>query len=284
MNDTSASRHVQVCALMTCHNRRDLTVSAMEAIHAAADAAGVALRVMLTDDGSTDGTAVAISAKFPQVRILPGDGSLFWNRGMLHAWQQALGEATDFYLWLNDDLAVAATALADALAVQRELGGGKVICVGRTVDPVSGATTYGAFARSPGMSRLRFRHLACGETDGVTMNGNFVLIPAQAAREVGLLDPWFVHSAGDIDYGLRATRAGYRIVEIPHPVGVQAANAAYNAAATRTTWRNLKHTLTSPKAVPAREWLHFARRHGGPMWPVNFLYRYLKMLARGTFG
>ena len=58
----------------------------------------------MTDDGCTDGTIEAVRDKFHDVRIVKGDGSLFWNRGMLKAWEAASTEKSyDYYIWLNDD-------------------------------------------------------------------------------------------------------------------------------------------------------------------------------------
>lgn len=47
--------------------------------------AGSPFDVFLVDDESTDGTSEAIKSEFPEVSIIKGDGSLFWNRGMYTA-------------------------------------------------------------------------------------------------------------------------------------------------------------------------------------------------------
>ena len=61
------------------------------------------LNVYLVDDGSTDGTSEAVKKNFPQVNIIKGDGTLFWNGGMRVAFSKAMESEHDYYLWLNDD-------------------------------------------------------------------------------------------------------------------------------------------------------------------------------------
>jgi GT2 family glycosyltransferase len=94
---------------------------------------------------------------------------------------------------------------------------------------------------------------------------------------VGIHSPHYAHHSGDIDYGLRANRAGYKLFQTLEVVGTTPHNYAFNQGISKLTWANRKFIFTHPKGVPLREWLHFCREFGGPMWPVNFLYRYIKM-------
>src|SRR5690606_8544988 len=60
--------------------------------------------VFLVDDGSTDGTGEAVKDNYPQVKVIEGNGDLFWNQGMRLAWKTAAEtKAFNFYFWLNDD-------------------------------------------------------------------------------------------------------------------------------------------------------------------------------------
>ena len=276
----SALAPVKLSVLLTSHNRRELTLEALRALHAAVPPHAVA-EVFLTDDGSTDGTSEAVASEFPDVRIIKGDGNLYWNRGMLAAWQAATETQQDFFVWLNDDLAMAPDVLGRMLSAYdnaRARLGEKVVIVGKTVSPTTQTVTYGAFGIGEGISRLRFRRLRAGEATGRTMNGNLVLLPARLKDDVGLLDSRFTHSFGDIDYGLRASDAGYTLIEMETPVGFQEYNVAWERKLSSITSENWRFILFHPKGLPWREWLHFCRRHGGPIWPVNFFVRYLKLV------
>lgn len=268
----------RIAVLATCFNRRDTTLRGLDALRTAA--AELDYHVYLVDDGSTDGTGDAVRREFPEVTVADGDGSLFWNRGMLKAWRTALVHDLDYYLLFNDDLELLPNSLTRLFDFQQEMEaehGPKVISLGKVVDPDSGAVTYGGYVVAPGWSRLRFARAA----DAVpcdTMNGNCVLIPARAVAEIGLLSDRYSHYFGDIDYGLRARDAGYKLFQSRHAVGYTSYNDGAAAKLKALTWSNRKFILTHPKGIPVREWLDFCRTHAGRLWPVNFLLRYARIL------
>lgn len=278
---SSPTQHRRLTVLVTCFNRRDLTIRALEALDAAVDGV-VDFDVCLVDDGSTDGTSDAIRERFTNVTIIRGDGNLFWNGGMRLAWLAAAKSSPDFYLWLNDDTELRVGAIRDLVAVYDQSSDSRTIVVGCTVDPDSGAVTYGGYKRPAGsLSSLRFVLLNLDETECDTMNGNCVLFPRRSVQDVGVNSEHYAHAYGDIDYGLRARRAGYRITQLPSPVAQQAKNEKYSKSISTLTLRNWRWVLFHPKGVSMKEWLHFCRQHGGWLWPVNFLARYAKMAVNG---
>jgi GT2 family glycosyltransferase len=223
----------------------------------------------------------AVAAAFPEVSLIQGDGSLFWNGGMRKAWQTALAADADYYLWWNDDLALLPEAIDKLLDFQRgkeAVHGSKVISIGKVTDPDTGEVTYGGYGTGPGLSKLRFVRMADDARNCDTMNGNCVLIPACAVDDLGIHSPHFTHGFGDIDYGLRAKRAGYLLFQTPFTVGHTPFNEQYVVNTSRLTWSNRHFILRHPKGLPVREWLYFCRAHGGPLWPINFITRYLKIL------
>ena len=271
-----------IAVLITCHNRRSLTVASVGALAGAADSSQIDLQLFLVDDNSVDGSADAVRAIRPDATIIQGSGNLYWNGGMRVAWLKALEAKPDLYLWLNDDLALAPDSIDRLVELWRnkcELASDRLIVVGRTVSPDTGLTTYGGYVRARRLTRLNFRRRQDGDPVSCdTMNGNCVLIPARAVDDVGINSPAFVHGMGDIDYGLRARAKGYTILEHPTPVGEQEANTAWAACVSHLTIRNWRRILFHPKGLPWRDRLHFCRSHGGPQWPLNFVWHYLKIL------
>lgn len=277
----AAAAGARIAVLAACFNRRELTLRGLASLRAAATA--VDYHVYLVDDGSTDGTAAAVRAGHPEVTVIEGDGSLYWNGGMRRAWQAAIPSAPDYYLWWNDDLELLPRSVDDLLAFQRELEarhGPRVITIGKVTDPADGAVTYGGYVRRPGLSRLSFARAPDHLSECATMNGNCVLIPTRAVDEVGIHSEHYTHSSGDVDYGLRAGKAGYRLFQSPHVVGHTAYNVAFAAGHKRLNLSNWRFIFTHPKGLPLKEWMHFCRAHGGAIWPVNFAARYLKILGR----
>ena len=266
----------RIAALVTCHNRRSETVASLRSLgRALGRVDGVAVEVFLTDDGSTDGTAEAVQKLGLPVRVVRGNGNLYWNRGMVKAWKAALASMTEFdgYLLLNDDTTLDEGALAQLLDACRELEWSAIV-VGAVRDPASARVTYGGVRRTsrwhPGRLTLVAESTDMQRVDA--FNGNCVLVPARVSDRVGMLDDTFTHGMGDFDLGLRASREGVPVVVAPGTVGSCARNDV------RGTWRDPAlsvrsrlRLLESPKGLPRREWRTYLRRHGAPLpWLLAF--------------
>ena len=260
----------RLATLLTCHNRRDKTLACLVALYAACESvAEVDLRVYLTDDGSTDGTAVAVRAFDPGIDVVQGMGDLYWNRGMVAAWCAALdsSEFYDAFLLLNDDTVLDGHALAVLLETARRAGP-TAITVGAVRDPKSGELTYGGIRRTsrwhPG--RTARLPMAPDPQDADTFNANCVLVPARCVERIGILDPVFTHAMGDFDYGLRARKAGIRVVVAPGTIGTCPLNGAGGSwQDPNLSLRDRLRNLNSPKVLPYREWREYLRRHGAPI-------------------
>lgn len=271
---TGTAPRRRVAVLIACHNRRELTLRALRSL--AAQKAVFDLTVVLFDDGSSDGTAQAVRAEFPETIVLAGDGSAFWNRGMYAAWTRACELAPDGYLWLNDDVALDPDALA-RLGAAWDRADGPGVWVGATRD-ARGALTYGAMRRAGPRAALRFERLpeSADIQRAETMNGNVVLVDAATVARIGLNDPAYFHMYGDIDYGLRASAAGIPVWQLPGTLGVCEGNPAFDLAALSWSER-WRHLLRSPRGVRPASWWRFARRHAGVLAPLAFAAPYRRL-------
>ena len=104
----------QLAVLITCYNRRQSTLSCLEALYNQS-VEDVKLDVYLVDDGCTDGTGEAVRSRFPEVRVVAGDGNLYWCGGMRVAFSEAMKGDYDYYFWLNDDTVLLPGALQGLL-------------------------------------------------------------------------------------------------------------------------------------------------------------------------
>lgn len=278
----------EVAVLMTTFNRRGVTLKCLDALAVSAAEAGVKVEVYLVDDGSTDGTAAAVASRYPFVRVIAG-GDLFWCRGMHRAWAAAMAQrAYRYYLWLNDDTLLHPHALRSLLTCEASQRAGQrdaaVIVVGSTVDP-NGTPTYGGERRASRWRRLAFQLAVPTSAPQAldSMNGNVVLVNAEAQRHLGNLDATFEHAMGDTDYALRAQAAGVPVWLAPGVQGQCSLNARQGTFHDATLPRHQRlRLMLGRKGLPWRSWLHFTRRHGGMLWPLYFLWPYLRVVLGTT--
>ncbi len=284
----------RLAALLTCHNRKQTTLASLKALLNQELPPAIKIDIFLVDDGSTDGTALSVAEAYPQVKILQGDGSLFWNGGMRLALAEAIKYDYDYYLWLNDDTSLYPNALSNLLNTLQGLrsqGKNQVLVVGSTCDPHTKALTYGGVVRRSRWRPLKYDLVEPGEAIKPcdTINGNCVLIPREVVQVVGNLDPAFTHYAGDWDYGLRAKKQGCTLCIAPRYVGTCAQNYQPNRDSEVNSPVHLGEgikKITQPKGLALREqvlpplweWKIFAQRYGGALWPIYWLISYRQLL------
>ncbi len=270
----------QIAVLMTCHNRRPLTLRCLDSLFAAT--AGIAARtscdVFLVDDGCSDSTAEVVRQRFPSVRILPGSGSLFWCGGMRKAWDAAAEGDYDAYLWLNDDVALHPDALrvltATLEAGNREDGRGGIV-VGSTLSTDNAGapvTSYGAMGQTgavPPDSVPRRIQL---------FNGNIVLVSRGAHRILGNLSGAYTHALGDVDYGIRAKRKGVPVrLAAGHQGSCDGNKLPRWRRSDLSVWTRL-YELHQPTGCPPFQLARLLWSNGGWYFPWSVMKLYLRAI------
>lgn len=280
---------IHIAAVLTCHNRREKTLSCLAALMCSDLPVDFSINVYLTNDGSTDGTSDAVKNMLPTVTILASDGSAFWNGGMRIAYREAMLTDSDFYLWLNDDTELETFAVRRLIETHGDLtkqtGIDRHIVIGSARDRSSGNLTYGGLNRKNTIFRPVTFNLAkpgdiTQECD--TMNGNCVLIPRSVASLVGNLDAGFVHSMGDTDYGLRARQLGCSVWIAPGFAGWCTRNALSGTFVDGASSLAVRfRRVFGPKGMPPRAWWLYVRRHGGLLAPFLWAWPYVKTVLVG---
>lgn len=269
-----------VVAILTCHNRREHTLRTLRSWFEQGATGSIRLGAVLVDDGSTDGTAAAVTAGFPAVEVVLGDGSLFWASGMALAESRARRLDPDALVWLNDDVVLARDCLVRLMAVSSSYRPAAVV-TGATADPETGRPSYGAFEPSR-WHPLRGRLVEpAGRPVPVTaVHGNVLYVPRTAYLRLSI-DGRFRHAYADFDYGLRLRRIGYPVVLTPATVGWCSRTTSSRTAPPRDLpLRRRLAALNSPHGLPLRSHVRYLRRHGGPLWALYALHPYVKELIR----
>lgn len=204
---------IKTAVLLTVFNRREVTLNGMRTLYTAIDYLqkerphdSYQFDIYMTDDGSTDMTAETVKKVFPEIRIIQGDGGLYWSGGMRKAWETAIASTIDYdyYLLYNDDAYLYDDALITMYNSEQYCNDTAIIS-GAFCDR-EGKVSYGGRDRSKKLIEPDGKL-----TSAFLMNGNLVLIPKNIFYKIGTIDKAFKHGAGDWDYGLRALKAGFEL-------------------------------------------------------------------------
>ncbi len=247
-----------IATLLTVYNRKEHTLACLNHLFSQ-NISGYQVDVYMTDDGCTDGTSEIVKQKFPSVKIIRGNGNLFWNRGMNMAWKKASKTKNyDYYLWLNDDTIINHDTLS-CLTQTSETFQNKAIIIGTTSAVQNHSKiTYGGYTKNSSLIVPSKQPNQCNY-----FNGNIVLIPKYVYQKVGMNDPIFHHSLGDIDYGLRASKIGIKSIVAPNILGVcdehEEPPLWYAQKSLRKRWKAFR----SPLGQNPEEFFIFKKRHYG---------------------
>ncbi|MBC7569282.1 MAG: glycosyltransferase family 2 protein [Spirosoma sp.] len=267
-----------IYVVIPVHNRRKLTRACLRCLRSQTEPH----RVIVVDDGSTDGTAAMMAQEFADVTVLTGNGSLWWAGGMNLGIRYVLPELSpdDFVLTLNDDTEVAPDYLAQLL---RAYNATKPALIGSiSVDirePArllyAGTRLKMATASFTDQATARFHNhidqLPVSQPYLPTdcLPGRGMLIPAKVFRAIGLFDDaHFPHHMADLDFSIRARDAGFPLLVATNCVVLEHADATalqLNKFVSLRSFRDALFTTSSPIKLSTR--YAFARRHA-PVMPV----------------
>lgn len=268
-----------IAVLLTCFNRREKTLACLEALFNSVKRQDYFLVVYLVDDGSSDGTSVAVNKYFPQVNVIPGSGNLFWNRGMRLAWEIASQKDDyDFYLWLNDDTILDYKAIAQLLETYQEnlqnSNKSAVICGTCRANDITNEFSYGGRTeKGPVIPNGQIQPCKY-------INGNAVLVPKEIFHAIGYLSSDYTHGMGDFDYGLRVLKQNFNCYTTKRYIAVCSKNEGW------PDWCNPKVNIKqrwklfhSPNGLNIREYIIFRKKFWRRKWIIYVIKAYLKTIV-----
>ncbi|RJP72912.1 MAG: glycosyltransferase family 2 protein, partial [Candidatus Zixiibacteriota bacterium] len=190
-------------------NRRDDTLACLASL---ALVTYPHFRVILVDNGSTDGSVAAVRERFPRVQVIESPVNLRFAGGNNLGLREVLARGDDYALLLNNDTTVDADFLDKLVAAAQETGAAlaapKILYFyrpeviwfagGELVPTLGYVRHWGLRQRDDGRFDQR------RETTFLT--GCALLIRRDALETVGLLDEDYYLYSEDADYCLRASR------------------------------------------------------------------------------
>jgi GT2 family glycosyltransferase len=232
--------------------------------------------ILLIDNG-TDGTAQAVAAQFPAVRIVPGQGNIGFGRGNNLLAAHARG---DYLLLLNPDTRLVDPAIDRLLAFARATPAAAA-WGGLTLRP-DGALDSGNFMTIPTLGKI-FKG-AIGLTDKVVnrsritkpdrpirvevLSGGFMLVARQVWDRLGGFDPSFLLYSEETDLFTRLKAMGGEVWLTPESRIIHDVGSGHAHTVTRMRYFHLGL-------------MHYARRHWqGPVVPLIGLAYWLAAFRR----
>ena len=210
----------KVAVVILSWNGRDDTLACVESVLATRDET---VRVIVVDNGSSDGTSEAIHRIHPDIDLVVNTDNLGFAAGNNAGLRRALDLGAEYVLVLNNDTIADASAirtLVGALEADAQAAAAcPLICFAEPPDLVwyGGATFDPTRGRSGRVSGYR-EPLAASlgpvrEVDRGT--GAAMLMRSTVLDQVGLFDDDLFLYFEDVDWSLRARRAGYGILFVP---------------------------------------------------------------------
>ena len=250
---------VDVSVIIVTRNTCADTLEAIASVFDSRDS--LAKEVFVVDNGSTDGSAQVIPARFPEVHYDATGCNLGYPRAVNRAARRATGE---WLLLLNSDARLQPDALATAVAWMRAhsdcgIAGAQLLNPdGSRQNSIANFPTLATELFNKSLLRRLFPRRFPGKeqaftepVDVETIVGAFSLIRRKVWDALGGFDERYFFFLEETDFCLEAKHAGFRVVHLPtvkvwHGQGQTAKQVA--AGARIQYWRS--------------RYLYFQKQHG----------------------
>ncbi|MEM4655051.1 MAG: glycosyltransferase family 2 protein [Thermosphaera sp.] len=219
-NQLSVKEEPKVSVVIPIHNGIHNTVECLRSLERVTYPN---FEVIVVDDGSTDGSWEIISQNFPKVRLLKGDGDLWWAGAINIGIKDAIERCTDYILTLNNDVVVDPNfinALVEcAKANPKSIIGSKIYFYNepKRVWSAGGFVDWkiGWLSMLDKGDYDKGQYEECREVDFLT--GMSVLIPAEVFREMKVFydERCLPQYHSDSEFTMRAKKNGYKIMFEP---------------------------------------------------------------------
>ena len=258
---------MKLAVIIPCHNRKQTTLAFLDKFSVPSPH-----QIVIVDDGSQDGTSAAITDHFPKIKVILGNGDLWWTGATNLGVQWALENNFTHVLTINDDAQIQSDypdILLDRIEKHPDSIIGSRIMRGDLKDKVW------AFGASAPFTARRLWQLGHENTvwESVAENfsdltpcqalcGNGTVIPISCFKKIGAYDQKkFPHYHADGDFTLRATRAGWKCTACSSLVLWN----QINEPLPRSRWQTL-FSKKSPLYLPALAHLIIRHCPRNPPW------------------
>jgi GT2 family glycosyltransferase len=194
--------------IIPVHNRKALTLACLENLKTNGDLQKY--QVIVVDDGSRDRTAEEVTANYPEVTILKGDGNLWWTGAIAMGMKYAYEQGAEYFIWLNDDCQLSDRTLESLVDFASEHQNAIVGCQGVEMENPNTIVFGGKRKTWKGYRFIQPPINKVASCD--LLSGNIVCLPRSVVDQIGYPDASFTpHYGGDALYLILAKKADFSI-------------------------------------------------------------------------
>lgn len=247
-----------------------------------------ALDVIVVDNGSCDGSCELVAAEFPNAILIRNAENAGFCAGNNQGVSKALERKCDYFLILNNDTLLHSECIGRLVAraesdrgiaavspqIRFRRPGERIWFAGGTFNFWTGRNGHIGYRK-----RYRARWNVPKPMDFICACA--MLVSREAWQEIGGFDEVFFRSAEDLDWSLRARRAGYRLLYEPEALvwHCESFDILHNDGRARQMYFYIRNQLAVMwKHAKWRHWLTFL-----PYFGLRCLRRMLWAAVRGDW-
>jgi GT2 family glycosyltransferase len=217
-----------IYVIIPVYNRIHLTIKCLKSLEL--QLGGEELEIIVVDDGSTDQTSTILKKKFPKIKILNGNGSLYWCGAVSLGIEYCLkiGKKDDWILLVNNDVELSDNTILNLINMLKN----------HNRKAIAGAISLSAqdkktIIKSGTVVKSWFwnitEHLYQSKEINQIKNydpkkvnfltGRCLLHPIEIFRDIGNYDSViFRHYGADDEFSMRAKKFGYEVFLCPKSI------------------------------------------------------------------
>lgn len=207
-------------------------------------------RILVVDNGSTDGSDALIEKTFPAVELIRAGNNFGFTGGNNIGMRHALSMGADYVLLLNNDTIVDPEFVTELVRIAESDAAYGIVCSKIYFHDRPDVIWYAGASFYPWLGWGR--HRGYGEHDRgqydsteptMRATGCVLMACKELCDKIGLLsDEYFIYCE-DTDWGMRARNAGYKIIYVPSSKVWHKVSRTMGAVSGKTYYYSVRNIL-----------------------------------------